>query len=136
MSAAIAALLATLAVIYGLSVTATTSQPVETYLNVLLGMVRNTGRTLTADEAGTAIFYALLGYLVVFSISFFFLRFVGIMLLALGFPDEAALRARRDFNRSLTLQRRQARLNAQYIVRAQMTARKRASFLNELDNEL
>jgi hypothetical protein len=136
MSAAIAALLATLGVVYGLSVTTTTNPPIETYLNVLLGMVRNTGRTLTADEASTAIFYALLGYLVVFSITYFFLRFIGVILLAVGFPDEAALRARRDYNRSLSLQRRQARLNAQYIVRAQMAARKRASFLNDADLEV
>lgn len=126
MGIAISVLLAALAVVYSLSVITTTTPPVSTILRVLLDMVSGQGRLLSSEEAISALFYSIVVYLIVFSASYFVMRFLGTFLLALGVPDDQALRQNRELRRTdraqLALQRRQAKLNAQYIVRAQQEA--------------
>jgi hypothetical protein len=130
MSLAISALAASLAVIYVLSLTSTTTQPADTYFRILINLLSGQSRQLTADEALTALTYSVLVYLMTFSASFFIFRFLGSILLALGVPDEEMLRRSRELRRNdatqLALQRRQARLNAQYMLRAQSAAQRRS----------
>ncbi len=126
MSAAFAALFAALAVVGELSITTTNSQPVDTFLNVMLNVLSGQSRVLTADEAMTALLYSLVIYVIVFSGTFFILRFLALFLAAFGFPDEQQLRRNRELRRGkgsqIELLKRQARYNAQYTVRAQQAA--------------
>ncbi len=126
MSAAFAALFAALAVVYKLSITTTNSQPVDTFLNVMLNFFNGQSRLLDTDEAVTILFYSIIIYIVVFSASYFILRFLGFFLAAFGFPDEQQLRRNRELRRGkgsqIELAKRQARYNAQYTVRAQQAA--------------
>jgi len=117
MGVAISALLAALAVIYSLIVTSTQSAPVETLLRVILNTFAGpgSGRLLTADEAMTALFFSVVIYLVTFSASYFVLRFFGTLLLALGVPDDDALRVNRQRRGNDDPQVRQAKLIAYYM---------------------
>lgn len=122
MGVAISAIVAALSVIFALSTTTTQTAPITSILQVLLDL-RTTGRILTADEAMTALLFAVTVYLIVFSLTYFLMRSIGLVLLALGVPDDAAIRANRTLRRDLRvqgeLQKRQAKLIARYIVKAQ-----------------
>lgn len=126
MSAAFAALFAALAVVYKLSITTTNSQPVDTFLNVMLNLFNGQSRLLDTDEAVTILLYSIIIYIVVFSASYFILRFLGFFLAAFGFPDEQQLRRNRELRRGkgsqIELLKRQARYNARYTVQAQQAA--------------
>lgn len=126
MSAAIAALLAALAVIYKLSITITVSTPQTTILSVVLDVLNPGSRVLTADEAMSALVYSVVLYLLVFSMSFFVLRMLAVFLAGFGIPDEQQVRLTRDLRRNrgirIDAMRRQAKLNALYTVRAQQAA--------------
>jgi hypothetical protein len=126
-SAAFAALVAALGVIFTLAVSTTTSQPIETYLNVLTEFLRGESlRVLSAEEALSMFFYCAVIYLILFSLSWFVLRIIAIFLVAFGVPDEDAVRLNREVRRGrgahIDLARRQARLTAAYILRAQQVA--------------
>ncbi|MFQ3536667.1 MAG: hypothetical protein SNJ58_12405 [Aggregatilineales bacterium] len=135
MSAAFAALVAALSVVFTLAVTTTASAPIETYLNVLIAFVRGDAlRQLSADEALSMLFYSGVIYLIVFSVTWWLLRLVSVFLVAFGLPNEEALRLNREVRRGrgahIDIARRQARLTAAYILRAQQLAearRERAS---------
>lgn len=126
MSAAIAALLAALAVVYKLSITVTMSPPQDTLLNVLLDIFGSRIRVLNADEAATVLVYAVVTYAVVFSIVFFVLRFLAVFAAAFGIPDEQTIRLTRALRRNrgalVDAMRRQARFTSIYTVRAQQAA--------------
>ncbi|MBX3062831.1 MAG: hypothetical protein U0528_11815 [Anaerolineae bacterium] len=129
MGIAISVVVAAVAVIYGLSVTATTTPPVESLLQVLVNIFAGSGRILSTEEAVTALAYSVVIYLVVFSITYFFARFIGLILMALGVPDEEGLRVARQEKRDTRIQtellKRQAKLIARHIVRAQQAAARR-----------
>lgn len=134
MSAAIAALLAGLAVVYGLSATTTASQPIDTMLNVIINLFNGqvgSSRLLTADEALTALFYSVVIFLVVFSFTFFVLRVLAIFAAAFGIPSDEQIRLNRDARRSrsarVALMRQQAKYNAVYLVRALRVSRQRSA---------
>ncbi len=135
MSAAFAALVAALSVVFTLAVSTTASAPIETYLDVLIAFVRGDAlRQLSADEALSMLFYSSVIYLIVFSATWWLLRLVAVFLVALGLPNEEALRLNREVQRGrgahIDIARRQARLTAAYILRAQQLAearRERAS---------
>jgi hypothetical protein len=126
MSAAIAALLAALAVIYKLSITITTSLPQTTVLSVVLDVLNPGSRVLNADEAMSALVYSVVLYLLVFSMAFFVLRMLAVFLAGFGIPDEQQVRLTRDLRRNRGIRvdamKRQAKLNALYTVRAQQAA--------------
>jgi hypothetical protein len=126
MSAAIAALFAALAVVYKLSITTTNSQPVDTFLNVMLNLFNGQSRLLSADEAMTILLYSIIIYLVVFSVSYFALRFLAWFLVGFGLPDEQQMRRNRELRQGkgsqIEMLKRQARYTAQYTVRAQQAA--------------
>ncbi len=127
MSAAFAALVAALGVVFTLAVSTTTSQPIETYLNVLTELLRGESlRVLSAEEVLSMFFYCVVIYLILFSITWFVLRIIAIFLVAFGVPDEDGLRLNREVRRGrgahIDLARRQARLTAAYILRAQQVA--------------
>ncbi|MCC7206723.1 MAG: hypothetical protein IT323_05420 [Anaerolineae bacterium] len=126
MSAAIAALLAALAVIYKLSITVTVSTPQTTILSVVLDLLDPGSRVLTADEAMSALVYSIVIYLLVFSMAYFVLRMLAVFLAGFGIPDEQQVRLTRDLRRNrgvhVDAMRRQAKLNALYTVRAQQAA--------------
>jgi hypothetical protein len=129
-SAAFAALVAALSVVFALAVNTTSSQPIETYLNVLIEFVRGDSlRLLSAGEALSVLFYTSALYLLVFSVTWWLLRLLAIFLTAFGLPDEAAIRLNREVRRGrgahIDLARRQARLTAAYILRAQQLAEAR-----------
>jgi Zn-dependent protease with chaperone function len=121
MGVAISAIVAALSVIFALSVTTTTTPPITSILQVLLDL-RTSGRILSADEAMTALLFAVTVYLVVFSLTYFLMRFFGLLLLALGVPDENTIRDTRAARRNVSLQtemyRRQAKLIARYMMKA------------------
>jgi cytochrome c biogenesis factor len=124
MVTALSALIAALAVFFALGSTTTTTQPIDSLLNVLGSWVNGrTLRVLTADEAASGLFYAVIVYLLVFSVTFFVLRVLAIFTAALGIPDEERLRTNRDLRRNrgttVAAMRRQARFQAVYNVRAQ-----------------
>lgn len=131
MGIAISLVVAAVAVIYGLSVTATTTPPVESMLQVLVNIFAGSGRILSTEEAVTALMYSLVIYLVAFSITYFLARFIGLILMALGVPDEEGLRAARQEKRETRIQtellKRQAKLIARHIVRAQQATARRQS---------
>jgi hypothetical protein len=126
MSAAIAALFAALAVVYKLSITTTNSQPVDTFLNVMLNLFNGQSRLLDTDEAMTILLYSIIIYIVVFSASYFILRFLAWFLVGFGLPDEQQMRRNRELRRGkgsqIEMLKRQARYTAQYTVRAQQAA--------------
>lgn len=127
MSAAFAALVAALSVVFALAVNTTTTPPIETYLNVLLGFVRGDSlRRLGSDEVLSVLFYVSTLYLIVFSVAWWLLRLLAVFLVALGLPDEEALRLNREVRRGrgahIDLARRQARFTAAYLLRAQELA--------------
>lgn len=127
MSAAFAALVAALSVIFTLAVSTTRTPPIETYLNVLVEFVRgNSLRQLGADEALSLLFYVSTLYLIVFSVTWWLFRLIAIFLIAFGLPSEEALRLNREVRRNrgvhIDLARRQARLTAAYLLRAQELA--------------
>lgn len=127
MSAAFAALIAALSVVFTLAVSTTSSPPVETYLNVLLDFVRGDSlRQLSADEALSLLFYTSMTYLIVFSSAWWLLRLLAVFLVAFGVPNEETLRLNREVRRGrgahIDLARRQARFTAAYILRAQELA--------------
>lgn len=126
MVAAIAALFSALAVVFALSLTTTISEPIDTFLNVLVNLINGRSRMLTADEAATALLYAVVVYAVAFSVAYFMLRFLAIFAAAIGIPGEDQLRLNRDLRRArsttVAQMRRQARLNAVYLIRAQQAA--------------
>lgn len=121
MGVAISAIVAALSVIFALSVTTTTTQPITSILQVLLEL-RNSGRVLSADEALTALLFTVTVYLIVFSLTYFVMRFLGLLFVALGVPDEASIRDNRMARRNVSLQtemyRRQAKLIARYLMKA------------------
>jgi hypothetical protein len=134
-SAAFAALLAALSVVLALALNTTSSQPIEIYLNALLDFVRgNALRLLSADEALSVLFYTVALYLLVFSVTWWLLRLLAIFLTSLGLPDEEAIRLNREVRRGggahIDLARRQARLTAAYILRAQQLAEARQARAN------
>jgi hypothetical protein len=129
-SAAFAALVAALSVVFALAVNTTSSQPIETYLNVLIEFARGDSlRLLSADEALSILFYMSALYLLVFSVTWWLLRLLAIFLTAFGLPNEEAIRLNREVRRGrgahIDLARRQARLIAAYILRAQQLAEAR-----------
>ena len=121
MGVAISAIVAALSVIFALSVTTTTTQPITSILQVLLEL-RTTGRILSADEAMTALLFSVTVYLIIFSGTYFITRFLGLLFVALGVPDEASIRDNRVARRNVALQtemyRRQAKLIARYLMKA------------------
>src|SRR5258706_13327336 len=131
MSVAFAALVAAVSVIYWLAAT----PGVQDGGNVLtlLGTLLN-GRQLTADLAGTAILYSGIIYAVSFSVSLFFLRFIGLFLAAIGVPDDQQIRRNREQRRMVKIEneisKRQAKLIAQYIIRAQQVAARRSGTIS------
>jgi hypothetical protein len=122
MGVAISAIVAALAVIFALSVTTTTSQPITSIMQVLLDL-RTGSRILEVNEAATALLTAVTVYMIVFSLTYFLMRFIGLILLALGVPDDAMIRDTRLARRNIALQsemgRRQAKLIARYMLKAQ-----------------
>jgi hypothetical protein len=131
MSAAIAALLAGLAVVYKLNITTTQNTPVVSLLSVFLDFNAPIGRVLTADEAMTVLASSIVIFMVVFSFAFFVLRFFAAVLAAFGFPDEDRLRTNRELRRgrstTASVMKAQARLTAIATVRAQVAAQRRAA---------
>lgn len=124
MSAAFAALVAALSVVFALAVSTTSSPPIETYLNVLVEFVRGEAlRQLSADEALSLLFYSSVTYLIVFSVTWWLFRLLATFLVALGAPNEDGLRLNREVRRGrgahIDLARRQARYTAAYLLRAQ-----------------
>lgn len=99
MSAAFAALVAALSVVFALAVSTTSSPPIETYLNVLVEFVRGEAlRQLSADEALSLLFYSSVTYLIVFSVTWWLFRLLATFLVALGAPNEDGLRLNRETN--------------------------------------
>jgi hypothetical protein len=124
MSVAIAAVLAAAAVVFILSGVPTTTTPPETLLNALLAQ-----KALSGSDASTALVYSALAYVMIFSGSLFVLRFLGLFAAAIGIPNEEQIRRNRELARqnriTAALQRRQARLIAHYMSRAQAGATRR-----------
>lgn len=126
MSVGFAALFAAVSVIYWLAAT----PGVQDGGNVLtlLGSLLS-GRQLSAELAGTALLYSVVIYAIVFSVSLFLLRFIALFLAALGVPDEQQIRRNREQRRMARVQselnKQQARLIAQYLIRAQQAANRR-----------
>lgn len=123
MSAAFAALVAALGVVFTLAVSTTTSQPIETYLNVLTELLRGESlRVLSAEEVLSMFFYCVVIYLILFSITWFVLRIIAIFLVAFGVPDEDGLRLNREVRRGrgahIDLARRQARDGSLHLARS------------------
>jgi hypothetical protein len=118
MSVAIAAVLSSVAVMLILAGIPTSTQPVDTLLNVIL-----TQRPLSANDASTALLYSVISYAMAFSASLFVLRFLGLFLAALGIPNEEQIRRNRELARQTRIQsellRRQARQIAFYTTRGQ-----------------
>jgi hypothetical protein len=130
MGVAISGIVAALAVIFALSVTTTTTQPITSFLNLLLNLAAGTGgRLLTIEEGITALVYSVTVYLVVFSLTYFLARFFGLILLAAGVPDEDTIRdtrlSRREARVLSEMQKRQAKLIARYLIRGQQSAARR-----------
>ncbi len=124
MSAAFAALVAALSVVFALAVSTTSSPPVETYLNLLVEFVRGEAlRQLSANEALSMLFYSSVTYLIVFSVTWWLFRLLATFLVALGVPNEDGLRLNREVRQGrgahIDLARRQARYTAAYLLRAQ-----------------
>lgn len=124
MGAALANLIAALATIYGLSVITTRVDKVDSLLTLLTNLFTGQGgRIITADEAASGLFYAVVLYLITYSTMFFVFRAIGFIALALGIPDEESIRAGRQEARMARFQadatRRQAKLIARYVNRAQ-----------------
>lgn len=122
MGVAISAFLAALAVVYYLATNSTTvvvgtTTEVITLLGAILSNFRGVGRAviLSADESASALFYSVAIYLLTFSASYFLLRFIGAVLLALGVPDEDTLRVNRQRRIGDDPQVRQAKLIAYYL---------------------
>jgi hypothetical protein len=117
MSIAISALIAAAVVIVTLA-NLYTAAPVDSVFNAMMNF-----RPLPADTAMTALLYSTVIYAVTFSGSLFVLRLLGLFLAAVGFPNEDQIRRNRELSRQSTLQaelaRRQAKLLAHYILRAQ-----------------
>lgn len=133
MSAAIAALLAGLAVVYALGVTPTppSTEPVVTYLDALTSfLTQSPPRALSSDEALIALTYTVVIYVVVFSAAFFLLRALAVLAAVFGLPDEAQIRLNREVRRGRgarhEMLRRGARYTAIYNVRARAAAARRA----------
>ncbi|PJF31454.1 MAG: hypothetical protein CUN51_03755 [Candidatus Thermofonsia Clade 1 bacterium] len=127
MSAAFAALVAALSVVFALAVNTTTTPPIETYLNVLLEFVRGDSlRRLSPEEVLSVLFYVSTLYLIVFSVAWWLFRLLAVFLVAFGLPNEEALRLNREVRRGrgahIDLARRQARFTAAYLLRAQELA--------------
>jgi hypothetical protein len=125
MGAALANLIAALTTIYGLSVVTTRVDKVDSLLSLLTNLFTGQGgRIITADEAASGLFYAVLLYLITYSVMFFVFRAIGFIGLALGVPDEQSIRSGRQESRIARFQadatRRQAKLIARYINRAQV----------------
>lgn len=127
MSAAIAAIFAAVTVIFALAVTTTASQPIDTYLNLLLSFVQGRSlRVLDVNEAVSMLLYAALIYLITFSVVFFIVRAFSLLLVAFGLPDEQTLRLNRELRRNrgahLALARRTGRYTGAFVARAQRAA--------------
>jgi len=128
MSAAISALIAALAVVYSLSVTTASNSTgaATTFLRRLIDLFNGQGFPFKPEEALTGLLLSFVVYLIAFSVTYFFARFIAIFLAAFGFPDESTLRRNRELRRGkgteMALMRRQARMNALYTVRAQQAA--------------
>ena len=126
MSVGFAALIAAVSVIYWLAAT----PGVQDGGNILtlLGSLLN-GRQLTTELATTALLYTVVIYTLVFSVSLFVLRLISLFLAALGIPDEQQIRRNREQRRAARIQselnKQQARLIAQYLIRAQQAATRR-----------
>lgn len=129
MGVAISAIVAALSVIFALSVTTTTTQPITSFLNLLINLPSGGGRLLTPEEGITALVYSVTVYLVVFSLTYFLARFIGLILLAAGVPDEDTIRdtrlSRREARVLSEMQKRQAKLIARYMIRGQQSAARR-----------
>ena len=77
---------------------------------------------LSPADASSALVYSAITFVVTFSATLFVLRFLGLFLAALGLPNEDSIRHNRELRRLSEAQKRQARLTAQYILRAQADA--------------
>lgn len=124
MVAALSGLISALAVIFALSSTTTRSEPIDSLLNIISSWLDGrTLRILTADEAASGLFYAVIVFMIAYAASYFLLRVIAIFLAAIGIPDEENLRVNRDLrrNRGTTMAyiRRLARYQAVYSIRAQ-----------------
>jgi hypothetical protein len=121
MSIAIAALIAAAATIFALSGVFTSEG--RAVLTVLLEQ-----KLFSVNDAATALLYAVVTYLIVFSASLFLLRFLGLFGAALGLPNEEQIRRNREIDRvnaaRAALDRRQARMIAHYITRSQDRSRR------------
>ncbi len=121
MSIAISALAATIAVLLALSSMAS-PQPAESMLTALFRF-----RQLPTESATTALLYCTVIYAAVFSAALVALRVVGLVLAAIGIPDEQQIRRRREMARQNAIQvelaKRQAKLLAHYMMRAEAMSR-------------
>ncbi|MCC7447317.1 MAG: hypothetical protein IT324_07880 [Anaerolineae bacterium] len=77
---------------------------------------------LSPADASSALVYSAITFIVAFSGTLFVLRFLGLFLAALGLPNEDSIRHNRELRRMSEAQKRQARLTAHYIMRAQAEA--------------
>ncbi len=76
-------------------------------------------KTLPPSDASSVLLYSVLAYVVTFSVTLFILRFLGLFLATLGLPNEDSIRRNRELRQMNDAQKRQARLIAHYILRAQ-----------------
>jgi len=79
-------------------------------------------QSLSPNDASSALVYSAITFVVTFSVTLFILRFLGLFMAALGLPNEDSIRRNRELRRMGEAQKRQARLTAQYILRAQADA--------------
>jgi hypothetical protein len=121
MSIAISALIAAATTVFALSGVFTSDG--RAVLTVMLEQ-----KLFTVNDAATALLYAVVCYLVVFSSSLFLLRFLSLFGAALGLPNEEQLRRNREMDRMnatrAALDRRQARMIAHYVSRSQDRSRR------------
>lgn len=76
-------------------------------------------QTLPPNDALSALLYCVVTFVVTFSVTLFILRFIGLFLAVLGLPNEDSIRRNRELRQMNDAQKRQARLIAHYILRAQ-----------------
>jgi hypothetical protein len=104
----------------------------------LAGLIASDGRyvltvmleqkSLPVNDAASAVLYAVVTYLVVFSAALFLLRFLSLFGAALGLPNEEQIRRNREIDRMnaarAALDKRQARMIAHYVGRGQDRSRR------------
>jgi len=116
MYVAISAVIASVSVVLLLSALTLTDKSAD----LLTTMLRL--QPLSPNDASAALVYSAITFVVTFSVTLFILRFLGLFMAALGLPNEDSIRRNRELRRMGEAQKRQARLTAQYILRAQADA--------------